>query len=100
MKKLLIRLSKSLTVIIFPAVTLLLPTYPLPVQLGYAVVLIIVAHGAVQEWRAPEAERADRVVAALAIAGVVLSGLLFILMAASLVNQIIHRPGASIAPLA
>jgi hypothetical protein len=100
MKKLFIRLIKSLTVIVFPAVTLLLPTYPLPAQLGYAVVMFIAAHGAVQEWRAPEAGRGDRVVAALAIAGVVLSGLLFILMAASLLNQLIHRPSAPIAPLA
>jgi hypothetical protein len=100
MKKLIIRLIKSLTVIVFPAVMLLLPTYPLPVQLGYALVMFIVAHDAVQEWRAPEAGRADRVVAALAIAGVVLSGLLFILMAASLLNQLIHRPGAPTAPLA
>ena len=100
MTRLFIRLIKSLTVIVFPAVTLLLPTYPLPAQLGYSVVLIIVAHGAVQEWRASEAGRADRVVAALAIIGVLLSGLLFILMAASLLNQLIHRPGARTAPLA
>jgi hypothetical protein len=100
MKKLFVRLIKSLTVIVFPAVTLLLPTYPLPVQVGSAVVMFIAVHGAVQEWRAPEAGRADRVVAALAIIGVLLSGLLFILTTASLLNLLIHRPSAPTAPLA
>jgi hypothetical protein len=100
MKTLLVRLSTSISVIAFPGLTLLLPTYPLPVQVGYAVVMFIAAHGAVQEWRVPEAGRADRAVAALAISGVVLSGLLFILTTASLLNQLIHRPGAPTAPLA
>jgi hypothetical protein len=86
--------------IVFPGVMLLLPTYPLPVQVGYAAVLVIVADGSIREWRSPEASGADRLVAALAIAGVMLAGLLFILMAASTLHQIIHRPGASAAPLA
>lgn len=100
MKTLLVRLSKSISVIAFPGVTLLLPTYPLTVQVGYAVFLLLVAHSSVKQWRLPEASRADRLVAALVMSGVMLSGLLFILMAASIPDQVIHRPSAPAAPLA
>ncbi len=100
MKTLLVRFSKSISLVAFPAVMLLLPTYPLAVQVGYAALLLLVAHRSVQQWRSAETSRADRVVAALAISGVMLSGLLFILMAASMFHQVIHRPSAPTMPLA
>ena len=100
MKTLLVRLGKSISIIAFPAVALVLPTYPLPVQVGYTVLLLLVAHGSVEQWRSPEASRADRVVAALAISGVVLSGVVFILIAASMLQKVIHRPSVSTTPLA
>jgi hypothetical protein len=100
MKTLLVRLSKSISVIAFPGVMLLLPTYSLAVQVGYAVLLLLVTHRSVQEWRSPETSRTDRVIAALAISGVMLSGLLFMLMAASMLHQVIHRPSAPAARLA
>lgn len=100
MKTLLVRVSKSISLIAIPGVMLLLPTYPLAVQLGYAVLLLLVTHRSLQEWRSPETSRTDRVIAALAISGVMLSGLLFMLMAASMLHQVIHRPSAPAARLA
>lgn len=94
MKTFLVKLSKSISVIAFPGATLIRPTYPRPVQAGYAVFLLLVAQRSFQQWRSPETSRADRVVAALAISGVMLSGLLFMLMAASTLHQLIYRPSA------
>jgi hypothetical protein len=96
MKKFLIRVSRSLSIVILPGMTLLLPTYPLPVQLGYAVVVMIIAQRSVEQWSSPYASRADRIVAALAAIGVVVSGVVFILMAASALYRFIHLPSAPV----
>jgi hypothetical protein len=74
--------------------TLLLPTYQLSVQLRYAVVVMIIAQRSVEQWSSPYASRADRIVAALAVIGVLVSGVLFILMAASALYRFIHLPSA------
>jgi hypothetical protein len=100
MKRFLIRLSKSLSIVVLPEMTILLPTYPALAQLGYAVFVVFIGHRSVEQWRSPQASRADRIVAALAVAGVVVSGALFMMMAASALFRFIHRPGARPASLA
>ena len=94
MKTWLVRLMKRLDLIVLPAMTIAAPAMPLLFQLGYGVVVVIVAHGAVEEWRQPDALRVHRVAAALTVTGVVLSGVLLMLMLASAIHQFSQRPSA------
>jgi len=92
MKRWILRFSKGLNVIVLPAMTIAAPTIPLVFQLGYTVVLLIVAHSVSEEWRQPSPTRADRVAAGLAVTGLVLSGLLLMLMMTSAIYRFIHQP--------
>jgi hypothetical protein len=92
MKRWILRFSKGLNLIVLPAMTIAAPTMPLVFQLGYAVVLLIVAHSVGEDWRPPIAAHADRVTAGLAVTGLVVSGLLLILMMTSAVYRFIHQP--------
>ena len=94
MKRWVLRFSKGLNLIVLPAMTIVAPTMPLAFQLGYGVVVLTIAHRAVEEWRQPSAARADRVVAAFAVTGLVLSGALLMLMLASSIHQFIQQPSA------
>ena len=76
MKRWVLRFSRGLNLVVLPAMTIVPPTMPLAFQLGYGVVVLTIAHRAVEEWHQPSAARADRVVAAFAVNGLVLSGVL------------------------
>jgi hypothetical protein len=92
MKTWVLRLSKGLNLIVLPAMTIAAPTMPLVFQLGYGVVVLMIAHRAVEEWRQPNAVRADRIVAAFTVTGLVLSGVLLMLMMASAIYRFIRQP--------
>jgi len=86
--------SKGLNPMVLPAMTIAAPTMPPVFQLGSGVVVLIAAHGAVEEWRQPDALRGDRVVADLTVTGLVLLGVLLMLMLASAIHQFSQRPSA------
>jgi uncharacterized membrane protein YqhA len=94
MKRWLVRLTKGLNPIVLPAMTVVAPTMPLVFQLGFGVVILITAHSAVEEWRRPDPVRMDRIVAALTVIGLLLSGLLLILMMASALHRFVQQPSA------
>jgi hypothetical protein len=92
LKRWAIRLTKGLNLVVLPAMTIVAPTLPLVFQLGYGVVVLMIADRAVQEWRQPDARCADRVVAAFTVIGLVLSGVLIMPMLASAIYRTIQQP--------
>lgn len=92
MKTRFLRFSKGLNLIVPPAMTIAAPTMPFIFQIGYAVVLLIVAHSVGEDWRQPNPTRAGRVAAGLAVTGLVISGLLLMLMMSSAIYRFIHQP--------